>query len=119
MDQESTHNRNFLKLTINTFLVCLVLASFVYESSNMTSALTTLQKGEFIVTLTHIVSIVYIAGISTALLMTLHYFGRFILSTQAIDIMKNTGKKRPAPELVVVSPQITRDLISNMQVSKN
>ena len=119
MENNIKFNKNISRQFLSTFLVCLVLASFFYESSDVSSALRTLQKGEWLIFMTHSLSMVYIAGIGTILLMVLHYFGRLILTPQPFEYMENQDKKKPHPQLVVVNSQTSRDLIDKMIISKN
>ncbi|MEL6560013.1 MAG: hypothetical protein AAFQ94_17620 [Bacteroidota bacterium] len=110
---------NIFKLSIHTFMITLIISSFVYESSGMTSALLTLQEGKFSVILTQLLSVSYIAAIATALVIVVYYFGGQLLSPEFFKNTEKANRNGQYPELVVVNPNATKELIDKMNLSVN
>lgn len=112
-------NNNIVKISIHTFLITLIISSFVYESSGVTSALLTLQEGKFSVIMAQLLSVSYIAAIATALVVTVYYFGSQLLKPVFLKNTEKANRNGPYPELVIVNPNVTKELIDKMNLSVN
>lgn len=110
---------NIVKFSIQIFLISLLISSFVYESTGMTSALQTLEEGKLSIAAMQILSISYIAAITTALFISVYYFGGTLIGSEFIKNMRDSQQKEPSPDLVVVNPNATKELIDKMNLSVN
>ncbi len=110
---------HIVKYSIHTFLISLLVSSLIYESSGMTSALKTLEEGKLTIALTQILSISYIAAITTVLFISVYYFHGYLLESEFMKNIKNSRKNGPSPDLVVVNPNATKELIDKMNLSVN
>jgi len=111
--------RNIVRIVINTFLINLLVSSFIYELSGMTTTLKTLGEGEVIIAITQFSTIIYIAALSTALLFALIYILKMVQLNQARKNNPSTPQRTNPPDLVSVNPKITRDIIDQMRISVN
>lgn len=58
---------------ISTFLITLVIATTLYRISGINETMVILQESSTMIVLTEVVSIVYMAGIGTVILLCLNY----------------------------------------------
>lgn len=79
----------------------------------------TLQEGKFSIFINQLFSVSYIAAILTALIIVVYYFGSELVKPRFYNQADNTNRNKNYPELVIVNPNTTKEIIDKMNLSVN
>lgn len=114
MKNQLMHN----KVTIfNTFLISMVMATFLYRISGMSEAMNVLEESSLLISLTEVFSTVYISMITTIILICLHYLFKDHLPSEAMNDYEAGRHNAPkSPKIVSNNPTLQKEILDQVNV---